>query len=183
MKITSKAEFFRLWEAGVLGNRPHLFHSAAEAHASGFSLIGFRQLGPRGGGAWCRVPRHRVYKTAEKWSKLGVPFIMDSGTAPAGDANITLQGEVCRTCQGLVGLLGVTPGFAMRPALQRGLLLPRTSATVLALLHRYMDPSSQDDLEALLDLYPDAVVEFTCFSRDTGIIPGRNTIFWEVRDY
>lgn len=46
-----------------------------------------------------------------------------------------------------------------------------------------MDPSSQQDLDDLLDLYPDATIEFTCYDIDLGVIPNRNTIFWEVRNY
>jgi hypothetical protein len=53
----------------------------------------------------------------------------------------------------------------------------------LALLDRFMDPNSRADLDALLDLYPDAAVEFSCFSVNVGIFPARNTIFWETRNY
>ena len=104
---------------------------------------------------------------------------MDDG---APDDKRTLCGEVARTYRGLEGTLGVVQ-MPMREAMKKGLLLPRSGATVLALLDKYMDPSSRDDLDALLDLYPDATVELSCFTVDVGVIPGRNTIFWEVRDY
>lgn len=179
MKITSKQEFFRLWELGVLGNRPHLFRDPATAYASGFPLIGFRRLGG-GGGTWERVPREQVFITAQRWA-TGTPYIMDSAIAPADDTHITLQGEVCRTFRGWEGLMGVTPGLPMRQAFP--LMRPVSGAEVLVLLGSYMDPSSQDDLRDLLDLYPDATVEFTCFDMDCGVITGRNTLFWECRDY
>jgi hypothetical protein len=181
MKITSKAEFYRLWEAGVLGNRTNIFHSATEAWKSGFPLIGFRQLGKAGGGKWERVSRSEIWTTAKRWEEDGAPFIMDSATYPAVFEDITLQGEVCRTIRGLEGFMGYTPGLPMRKAYP--LMKPVSGSEILVLLDRWMDPSSIDDLRDLLDLYSDATVEFTCFTKDTGNIPGRNTIFWEVRCY
>lgn len=182
-KIKTKAEFFALWEAGVLGNRPHLFRDAGAAFGSGFPLVGFRELGKAGGGKWQRVPHVDILETARQWTAAGRKFIMDSATYPADDSKITLQGEVCRTYRGLEGTLGYCPGYAMRPAMAAGLLKPYGGAAVRTLLDRWMDPSSQDDLRDLLDLYPEATVEFTCFSIDTGVFPGRNTLFWECRGY
>jgi hypothetical protein len=65
--------------------------------------------------------------------------------------------------------------------------------TALALLKHYLDPSSYDDIMEMLDTYDGGVVEhkkrdfcvieFTAFSKDIGVVPSRNTIFWEVRNY
>lgn len=182
--MRSKAEFFALWRLGVLGNRPHLFDTPEEAYNSGYPFIGFREQGRAGGGAWCRVHRTLVSVTARVWTLAGrTHFIMDSGTFPACDDDITLQGEVCRTFRGWEGSLGVTPGYTMRAAMSRGLLTPRSSVETKVLVDSYMDPSSRDDLDQLLDLHPDATIEFTCFNRDVGVFPGRNTIFWECRCY
>ena len=57
MQIRSKAEFFRLWEAGVLGNRTNLWRDPQDAYDSGAPEIGFREIGRAGGGAWEKVPR------------------------------------------------------------------------------------------------------------------------------
>lgn len=182
MQITSKAEFYRLWEAGVLGNRPHLFRDPYDAYASGFPLIGFRQIGV-GGGKWERVPHMDVLETARRWKNEGRKFIMDSGIYPATDHDITLQGEICRTIHGLSGTLGFCAGYTMRAAMSAGLLIPRSPSEVITLLRDYMDSSSQDDVWNLLELYPDAVIEFSCFRKDVGIFPHRNTFIWEVRCY
>ena len=191
MKIRNKAEFFDLWEKGVLGNRTRLWRDPHDAYVwgseqsckntSGIWLpeIGFREIGKSGGGAWTKVPWACVPSTSSMWESLGRKFIMDDG---APDNKRTLCGEIARTYRGLEGTLGVVQ-MPMREAMKKGLLLPRTGATVLALLDKYMDPSSRDDLNDLLDLYPDATVELSCFTVDVGVIPGRNTIFWEVRDY
>lgn len=181
MKLRYKAWFYEAWEAGLLGNRPHLFRDASIAFGSGFPLVGFRELGRTGGGKWQRVAHMDVLETAKQWKSEGRKFIMDSATYPADDSHITLQGEICRTYRGWEGLMGYTPNLPMRRAFP--LMRQVRGAEVLVLLNRWMDPSSQDDLRDLLDLYPDATVEFTCFDMDTGCFPGRNTIFWETRDY
>lgn len=179
MKITSKREFFELWEKGVLGNRTNLWRNPMDAYNSGAIEIGFREIGKAGGGAWEKVFRHDLYTTYRRWEKLGRNFIMDDG---APDNKRTLSGEICRTYRGLEGSLGVFQ-MPMREAMAKGLLLPRSGATVLALINMYMDGSSQEDLWALLDSYPDATIEFSCFSVNVGVFPNRNTIFWEIRDY
>lgn len=172
--------FFALWEAGMLGNRTHLWRDPKAAFLSGFPNIGFREIGKPGGkGAWERVPRERVFDTYDVWSGLRRNFVMDSG---APDHKQTLLGEIVRTTRGLEGYMGVAK-VPMRVAIDLGLLSPRTGATVKWLLRRYADPASQDDIDALLDLYDGHVVEFACFETNVGVIPGRNTLIWEVRKY
>jgi len=181
MKILSKAEFFKLWELGVLGNRTNLWIDPRAAYYSGSEIIGFREVGKAGGGAWERAPRDEVFKTYRKWREAGRNFRMDDGTP--GDQYITLQGEICRTIRGLEGYFSSNVHLPMRSAMRAGHMRSYGGASVLVLLRTYMDPSSQDDLFDLLDLYPDATIEFTCFNRNAGVFPNRNTIFWETRDY
>jgi hypothetical protein len=182
MQIRSKREFFEAWRAGLLGNRSPLYLTLDEALASGEARIGFREIGKQGGGAWemttCREEVSDVYA---RWKAEGRNFIMDSSIP---NHRSTLQGEVCRTFRGLEGFLAVGYNLPpMRTSMKEGRLKPVTGATILNLVSRYMDPSSQEDLWALLELYPDATIEFTCFDVDVGTIPYRNTLFWEVRDY
>jgi hypothetical protein len=61
----------------------------------------------------------------------------------------------------------------------------RESSGVVArhLLKDHLWPSDYDDVQELLDLYPGHVVELTAFSRAVGVVPGRNTAIWEVRNY
>jgi len=181
MKIINKTEFYHLWEAGVLGNRTNIYRSPLKAWQAGYPHYGFRQLAKAGGGRWERVSRDEFWNTVRNWNEWQIPFIMDSATHPAGFEDITLQGEVCRTIRGWEGFMGYTPGLPMRKAFPY--MRAVSGSEVLVLLDRWMDPSSQDDLRDLLDLYPEATIEFTCFTKDTGNIPGRNCIFWETRNY
>ncbi|MFH1604430.1 MAG: hypothetical protein ABIH03_11050, partial [Pseudomonadota bacterium] len=167
VKIESKAEFFRLWRAGVLGNRPRAWETPEEAVASGVPVVAFREAG-RPGGLHEFVERDRVMAAAEAWRVAGRTFSLDE-TAP--DDHVTLQGEVCRRYDGWHGYLALRSGLRMREAMGAGLMRPLRGAAVLALLDAYLDPSSRDDLDALLDLYPDAVVEFACYDHDVGVLP------------
>lgn len=193
-EIRSKQQFFSLWEAGVLGNRTRLWRDplaawywgrdtnlSSETMPDDLPEIGFREIRKgAGAGKWEKVPWHRVLVTADQWRAEGRKFVMDDG---APDSKRTLQGEICRTYRGLEGYLDTVGQLPMRPAMAAGHMRHCTGATVLALLDRFMDPSSRDDLDALLELYPNATIEFSCFSVNVGVFPGRNTLFWETRNY
>lgn len=183
--IKSKREFYRLWEHGCLGNRTEVFHTVAEAVASKSEWVGFREIRPAGAGAgeWTRVHHSErlLPLTHFAWTAMGRTFIMD-GSAPHD--HCVMQGEVCRTIRGLESYLAVGSGLPpMRQTMREGRHAHRGYLATKVLLDHYMDPSSHDDLDALLDLYPDATIELSAFTIDVGNIPGRNTIFWEVRDY
>lgn len=180
MKIRSKAEFFRLSRAGVLGNTIRQWADPAEAAAARVPWYGIRAARGGGGGSHWVVMRKGLKHALAQWRRSGVPFIVDE-TAPDGD--VTLQGEVSRGVGGWTGTLGMRSGMRMREAMAAGLLRPMRGLAVKVLLDTFVDPSSREDIDALLELYPDAVIEFACYTRDVGVIPGRNTVIWEVRDY
>lgn len=190
--------FDTVWEA--LEWRPRL------------NRIGFREIGkPRGAaGAWTLANREDAVAVYTEWKAAGRTFIMD-GSVPNHRA--TLQGELVRTEAGLTGFLcerrristrdwleyareqcnphvvaftedpclaGLPP---MRKTMAMGWHRHTSYLETRLLLDRYMDPSSRDDVDALLDLYPDAAIEFTAFSVNVGLFPGRNVVFWETRNY
>lgn len=183
MQITSKREFFAKWRAGLLGNRTELWtdpYDVWEAINGGLDKVGFREIGRAGGGAWELVPAAEFMTTYDRWVQAKRTFIMD-GSVP--NEKRTLQGEIARTYRGLEGYLDTQGTLAMRPAMAAGHMKTCGGALVMALLDRYMDDNSREDLQMLLDLYPDATIEFTCFSCDVGMFLNRNTIFWETRNY
>lgn len=191
-EIRSKRQFFELWEAGVLGNRTRLWRTPDDAWQwvktkktridSPEPMIGFRELrrpGTTGAGKWEKVPWYQMWSAAERWRAEGRDFIMDDG---APNELTTLLGEVVRTERGMVGYLARV-ALPMRQALTPEYARQYSYLETRLLLERYMDPSSRDDLDAIFELFPDAAVEFACFSVNVGIFPGRNTLFWETRNY
>lgn len=178
MEIRSKAEFFRLWNLGALGYKLRTWEDPHEALASDAPIIGVRQVGKAGGGRLDIVPKAELAGVLRSWTNDGLKFVLCEA---APDEYGTLQGEVCRSVRGWEGTLGLSRGLRMREAAKAGLLVPRSPAVTRFLLREYLAPASLDDLDAILDLYPDSVVELTCYDIDFG--RGRNTIFWEVRNY
>ena len=180
MQVTCKAQFFKLWKDGVLGNRTNLWDNAEEAYQSGIPEIGFREIGKSGGGAWCKVPRDQVFATVLDWKTKGRKFIMDDGCP---EDKRTFQGEVCRAIRGLEGFLDTTAKLPMRQAIAAGHMKSYGYCMTKVLLDKFLDPSSRDDLDMLLELFPGHTIELTSFSVDVGVFPNRNSIFWETRLY
>lgn len=166
----------------MLGNRTRLWRRPEDAaRASDAPEIGFRELGRAGGGKWERVAQSQTMETATQWMKEGRKFIMDDGVP---SEHSVMQGEVCRTIRGLESFLAISHGLPpMRQSIAQGLHRPYGYVATKVILDQYMDPSSRDDLEMLLELYPDATIELACFDVEVGNIPHRRVIFWEVRDY
>lgn len=181
MEIRTKAEFFRLWNDGLLGYKLRTWDTldAYREASNRPSIVAFRQIGVAGGGAFAICENlTAVEQTAAEWTAAGRKFMICEA---APDEKATIQGEVCRTTKGLEGFLGASK-LRMRDAIARGILKPRTPVETKVLLDTYMSPPSRDDLDALLELYPDATIEFTCYGGHN-FERGRNTIFWEVRNY
>ena len=179
MQIKTKAQFYRLWEAGLLGNKLRTWRDYREAYDAGVPSVGFREIGAAGGGKLDIVKREDIGPTAFDWEVAGRAYMICE-TAP--DHRGTLQGEVIRTERGLQGMLGLSTGKRMREAIALGLLKPRSYVETVVLLRQYMDEGSRETLERLMTDYPDAAVEFTCYEIPVG--PERlNTIFWETRNY
>jgi hypothetical protein len=183
MEINTKAEFFRMWHQGLLGNRTRLTQNPQEAWDWGVEDYGFRRAQRGGGGGpWLGVRRPLFWDAVSVWTRAketsGDDFYIDDRVP---DSYQTIQGEICRTHRGLEGYIGASL-FPMRVAMSQGILKPRSSVETLVLLNSYMDPSSRDDVDAIFDLFPDAIIEFTCFKCPVGVLR-RNTMFWEVRNY
>jgi len=183
MEIRTKAEFFRLWESNALGFRlrtwPGTPEGLADALASEVPIFGFRQL-QIAAGAFEIAPRAEVAAVAALWMRVGRVFCICEA---APDQLATIQGEIMGRGTARRGLIGrVKNAKRMRDSLRDGDLTPQGPAACLYLVNTYMAHGSREDLDALQELYPDSVIEFTCYGSHE-FTPGRNTIFWEVRNY
>ena len=180
-QITSKAEFYRLWNAGALGYKLRTWDSieAFRDEPDQPPIVGLRQIGAAGGGAFWVGSTSEVWGQISDWQAANRKYTICEA---APDELGTLQGEVCRPAHvGWAGTMGLSRGLRMREAIAKGLLTPRSPAATRFLLKEYLSPASLDDLDAIFDLYPNATVEFTCY--ELNLDRGRNTIFWEVRNY
>jgi len=181
MEVGSKRKFYELWHAGVLGNRPATWRSVEEAVRSGHTRFGIREVGKTGGGKFQIVyGTDALIEEMRRWRLENRAFSIDGGVL---NETVLLQGEMCRTTRGLEGMFAVRSGTDIREAFRRGLFKPKRGLEVYALLQHFMDPSSRDDIDAIWDLFPESVIEFACFPENVGVLPHRNTIIWEVRNY
>lgn len=174
-KVRSKATFYRLWRQGQLGNRPRTWDSITELATSGWTgRVGIRSRVP-GGPCQYHLAVAEAIELAQTWP-CGFVF---SEALP--DDRLLLQGEVSRLETGVHLTYSTAIGLTMRDAMHA----PEraTGIAAVAILRAKLWPSSFDDVGDLLDRFPDAVIEFGAHDCAVGILPHRNTIIWEVRDY
>jgi hypothetical protein len=176
MKVRNKAEMYQRLFKGEFGNKNMTWATLEELEASGYK----GELGIRSsyvGGRVDMVMAHDARRVAE--GRPDFPFMV-SYSERLPDDRLTFQGEVQRS-ERWYDLTYSHQKVWMREALKSPLYASGLKA--LSLLQYYMDPSSYSDLMVLFDQYPDSVIEFACFDCDIGIIPHRNTVIWEVRNY
>jgi hypothetical protein len=131
-----------------------------------------------GGATYYNVPHSRV-KSVWKLVAASRPdewYLAEM--APHDDG--LLQGEVMQSIRGLY-LHYTMEQLPMREALQKD-SKEAYGIMALGLLRSYMDATSYDWFQYLLDAYPNHVIEFSTFSVQCGTLAW-NTLFWEVRLY
>jgi len=193
--VTSKAQFVKLYQDGVFGNRAPTWNSldrwydwwTAEHFDAPESAITYRRFHVRN-----RVANGKTFynlgpdfnSVVTAWNRLvceygpGTAYISEMAPHHLG----TAQGEVQRSVHHLD--LTITTGrLPMREALLTDYTTFVQGLRADILLRHFMDPPSYEWLQYLLDTYVDHVVEFSCFSRPWGTVPNRNTVFWETRLY
>lgn len=170
---------YALLREGAFGNTTQSWMSVADWLADPASnrktLWGLRSLTPDERGAYLDVPTHCVIPMADRWGGLcNISEMIDRWMIFRAEV---WDGPAGWCVQGTTDL-ELKWKDAFRDTLKRweGIAARRV-------LQHYMSPDSYQDLEAVFDLYPGHVAEFTVCSREIGKIPGRNAVVWECRDY
>lgn len=183
--VTSKRQFYDLWNQGLFGNKPRTWHTLAEFQKSGFKgAVALRYCGSGSGAPF--IPDLNSDSLVRELAKLksGGWNISDFHIAEQLSPSIThylINGEVARTDRGLA-LYHSLENKLMRDAL-RSSGQQVFGLQALMILQRVLLPSDYEELMELLDRFPDHVVEFSGFDRFVGVIPRRKMIVWEVRLY
>lgn len=180
-KIETKTQMYREYQAGHFGNKLQTWDSLKEFKKSGYT----RNI----------VIRYKVasspfcaYNVEVKALDKMLAGFVSQGADPdlftfnelAPDYSLTMQGEVMHDHNGVNLFFSLEKG-RMRETLKKGIQISGLKA--LMFLRHYMNPNSFIDYEALRDIYPDSVIEFSCYDHALGNLPNRNTIFWEVRNF
>jgi hypothetical protein len=98
------------------------------------------------------------------------------------DERIVLQGEYYRPPSGGIEVYASRHKSPMRTALAEA-GRRYAGSVAIELLKWAMNDSSYSDFEELTHNYPKAVIEFSAYSMCVGLLPFRNTLIWEVREY
>jgi hypothetical protein len=183
MRVASKEEMSRLYHDGKFGNHIATFPDLAAYYGANYpDPITLRYRG-ESGGRWCayNVQPDDVRRIVVDWRSQGAQRskIYANGYIPSD--LITFQAEIQHGYRGY-DIRYSTAALPMREALAHDQEHAH-GLRALAILRHYLCPNSFADLEALFDIYPDSVVETTTVRGNIGVIPHRNTVFWEVRNY
>ncbi|MFH1506144.1 MAG: hypothetical protein ABIE94_04130 [archaeon] len=181
-KISTKRMSYQLLEARAFGNKLRTWDSIEDMENSDYKgTVTMRHKNVYGGGfIEYRVPVFKISKMVDEWVRRGARKEDITFNESAPDDTLLIQGEVARSWVGY-HLRFSTEKKPMRDALKdckhaRGL-------QVKMLLQKHLTPSSYEDIQALLEMFPEHVVEFSAYNHCLGDIPGRNAVIWEVRLY
>ena len=182
MKILSKIECYKKYNQGLFGNTPLKWNTLEELQKSNYrGQISIRGLGISRDKVKYQVPFENVEQNIKNYKKCGIAPESLRFNQSMPDEKLILQGEVMRGMLGL-DLTYTTIKKPMNIALKEkekytsGIISQQILRTILS-------PPSFSDLDALLEIYPKSIIEFSAYSCEVGNIPGRNTIIWEVRNY
>ncbi len=187
-RVDSKLEYYALYERGVFGNKPLTWSSIEEIEQGQWK--GKICIRGRKGIARSKARFNLMIDEAKEYTeelkKEGIyPHDLKFNQAMP-DEHLIIQGEVMRDVNRLtpryIHLTYSTVKEPMNYALAKEELYS-DGLNALFLLKGNLYPSSYDDLQELLELFPDSIIEFSAYDISVGNIPNRNTIIWEVRNY
>jgi len=180
MPLRSKRDSYDLLMRGLLGNTLRFWSSFDEVRDSAYrGSVSMRYVG---GSRFCAydVPFSRISRVQKKWIAAGARKELIHFNESAPDDHLLIQGELMRGSLGL-HLFYSSEKKKMREALKDGKHAKGLTAKLF--LEHFLIPPSYDDMNLLLDSFPDHVVEFSTYSFCLGSMPRRNTVIWEVRAY
>lgn len=180
--VLTKQDFVRRYQAGEFGNRAPTWDTIEEFLASGYRGLVHIRNRVAGGPTWYDIPHDEVwFKFCEVIAKPNVSgkTLYFSGMCPT--ELTVIQGEIQRSARYIDLYYSCVPKPMRQSLIEGGIQV--SGLTAVLLLRCFMDASSHEWLDHLLDEYPEHVIEFTTLSRPWGTIPRRNTIWWEVRNY
>ena len=179
--IPNKARMYTLLGTGALGNTLQTWDSADAVLRSDYTgNVAIRARQRNNPICLYDLPQEDLLATMRQEGILGRQDLVFC-EAPL-DKHRTIQGELCELPWGRLYWHYSRAKMPMRPALK---YYGRHAYGIKArsLLREHADPSSLDDIDALLERHPGATIEFTCYRVPIGIWPHRRVIIWEVRNY
>ena len=183
-KIQNKKEYYLLYENEFFGNKALTWGTYEEILQSGWKgkvCIRSQRIISGKNKVIFNIPLENLQYEIKKLEEKKILRREMTFNQSMPDDKLLLQGEVMRQ-MGEWELLYTTVKKPMNRALEEESLSAR-GLKAREIIKTYFNPSSYSDLEALMEIFPDSVVEFGCYSINIGNIPSRNVVIWEVRNY
>jgi len=180
--IKTKKECYSLYESGFFGNKVRTWNSYENILKSGYNgKVSIRSKGKISWKTIFAVDFGDVFDIILDLRKKGIEERDLSFLETPPDNRLLFQGEIMFSEKGLYFYysdLKAPMGVALR---KNNRIVFGLGA--VCLLRNNLWPSSFDHIMELLELFPNDVIEFSCYDCCVGEIPGRNVVIWEVRDY
>lgn len=169
----TKSEFYQRYLEGEFGNIPKTWSwdDLDKAKSEFNGLVVLRNKIP-GGPCYYNVPLQEINKSDFE----NISNISES----LDDSYLIFQGNVRKGF--LIELEYSTLKEKFRPALAKEFKTAQGTIAIEMMRH-WMDQKSFEWTMFLINEYEDSVVEFSTYGKEVGIIPGMNTVYWEVRGY
>jgi hypothetical protein len=176
--VTTKQASLRLYHNDAFGNHLRVWPTIDSLLVDDFEgQVSLRTIGLGGGGqAFYNVPVNEVLQRVGQMRD----HVIANESAP--DDQLLWQGELHQDTGPLYIRASFVAGLKMRDAMRTG-AVDVNGLMAHMLLQRTMTPASLADTQALLEMFPGAVIETSVYRNPLGNCPGRNAVIWEVRQY
>lgn len=181
--VNSKADYFRLCEAGIFGNSLRLWGTLDEVKEDGYTGVLSARVRRSTGGGHTRYNIKSIQEAEEvlaQWQAEGVQQKEIYFNESAPDEFLVSQGELMLSTN-FYSYFYCNEKLKMRDAMKKGRQME--GLQVKMYLQSIMTPASYHDVQDLLNEFSDSVIELSVYDRCLGSRPGRNTLIWEVRNY
>jgi hypothetical protein len=179
--IQTKQGVYNLYEQGIFGNKAITWNSLDEIKNSGWKdkVCMRSKRGIARKEVVYNIEINEVPKYIRIWKEKGIPESAIHFNQSMPDEKLILQGEVTR-----FNCLTLRYSTIKKPM---NLALAEEDIEVYNkeaynLIRGFMDKKSYNNLEELMEIWPESVVEFSSYNIPVGILK-LNSVFWEVRNY
>jgi hypothetical protein len=183
--IRTKKHYYDLAMRGLAGNSPMTWSSCEDFLSDSCAThVGIRDIRPGSSNFRGLVPREKLETQLKKLGMSDGDYYL-TATFRSRD-QVRLAGELTWHNGQWVFFYSLLP-MMMRDALRLGGTHITGYTAVWGLLRSMCTPGDIEDMLELFDMYSPMgqypVMEITVTRGDMGIIPGRNTVIWEIRHY
>lgn len=189
-RITDKRQMYQLLSAGKLGNTiPQFFDRGVWSRFVGDHVDKYPRWGVRDAitanspRSRLNVPTPEVYRLLDDWFPSGIGFNLSPMIRRYIQFDCQLDGRTIEWINPRYKTLYEQTPHPWRTGFQHWREESDSETIRRALLDTYLWPAAREQLDQLLEKYPDHVVEFSACDCACGLEPLNNMIVWEVRAY